>query len=102
MVSLIDDCHLRDRVHPHALDRLRNWNRRRQTEIFFLEMAARDQVADIAVDRTLDEAVVHHPKVIEHLGEVLGAVVADKRNDALGFLLFTAISKRRSEKRANR
>ena len=65
-------------------------------------MAPRDEVADIAVSRSLDEAVVDHPEVVEHLGQVLRAVVADQSDNALGFLLLAAVLQRRRKQRSDR
>ena len=63
-------------------------------------MAARDQVGQVVRGRALDEAVVVHPVIIEHLRQVLVATVADEGDHALLLGLLTAIFQRRREQRA--
>ena len=65
-----------------------------------LAVAARDQVAQVAEALALDEALVEHPVIVVHLGEVLVAAVADQGDDALRRRLLAAVAQRGGDQRA--
>ena len=60
---------------------------------------AGNEVAQIAKDWPLQQPLLRHPAVVEHLGEVLVAGIADEGNDALRLRLLAAIPQRRREQR---
>ena len=62
---------------------------------------SRDQVAQVAVC-VAQQALLEHPLVVEHLGQVLRAAVADERDHALGLGLLATEAKRRGEQCARR
>ncbi len=55
-------------------------------------VGAHDQIAQIAVSRTLEEAVVEHPVVVVHLREVLVAGVAHEGEHPLRLGLLAAVT----------
>ena len=67
-----------------------------------LAVAARYQVAQVAAPLALDEALVVHPVVVEHLREIFVAAVADEGDDALGLRLGPAVFERAGDQRAGR
>ena len=110
-VALVDDAfhavafaehhHLADVVEAHALDGLLQRDGGGERVVLAVEVAARHQVAQVAGLRAVDEAVVHHPEVVEHLAQVLGARVADEGDDVLRFLLLAAVAERGAEQGAH-
>ena len=64
-------------------------------------MAARNHVAQVAGLGAINEPVVGHPEVIEHLAQVLGARVADESDHILRLFLLAAVTQRRAEQGAN-
>ena len=65
-------------------------------------MAAADQIAQVAGRRPFDEALVLHPIVVEHLGEILIAAVWREHDDALRRRLLARIFQRGGEHRSGR
>ena len=100
-IVFVEHCHLRDGVHSHALNRLCNRHARREAEVFAFKMAARDEIANVTVSWSRNKSVVDHPEVVEHLREVLGAVVADERHHYLRRRLLAAVLQCCSEQRAD-
>ena len=68
------------------------WEFRSEAVVLFFEVAPADQIAEVVMAFALDESLVDHPVVVEHLGEVLGAVVADQGDDPLWLGLFAAVA----------
>ena len=63
-------------------------------------VTVQDQVAQVALRRAADEALLGHPEVVEHLGEIFVAAVADERDHPLRAGLLAAITQRRRQQRA--
>ncbi len=110
-VALVDDAgdsslvvlddHLADAVHAHALDDVADRVGLAEGVVLVEVVAAGDEVTEVVGLLALDEAVVDHPEVVEHLGEVLGSGVADEGDDVHRPLLLggdlAAIGERRRE-----
>ena len=52
----------------------------------------RDEVAQIAMRRTMNETLLRHPEIVEHLGKIFVPGIDHEADDALRFRLFTAIT----------
>ena len=61
----------------------------------------RDQIAQIAVRRPMNESLLGHPKIVIHFGEILVAGIGNECDDPFWFCLLPAITQRAGEKCAS-
>src|SRR5438067_433832 len=62
----------------------------------------RNQIAEIAVQWTMNKSLLSHPKIVVHFREIFVAGIRYKCDDALGFGLLPAIAQRAGEQRPSR
>src|SRR5205814_5191916 len=98
----VQDRQLRDVAGAHALKGGEQGIVRPDRNHFALFGPMRDKIAQIALGWPLDEALLRHPEIVEHLREILVAGVANEGDNALLFRLLPAIAESASEQRAGR
>jgi len=65
-------------------------------------MAMANQIVQVAVRRSMDESLLGHPEIVEHLREIFITAVGDKGDHALATRLIAAITQRRRQHGAGR
>ena len=65
-------------------------------------VAVDDEIAHRSRARALDPALLRQERIVEHLGEIFRAGIADQAHHALGLALKLAVTQRRREQRARR
>ena len=101
LLVCVEHHHLADVVHPHPLDREVQRKVRGEAVVLLLEVPPADEVAEVVVPITLDEPLVGHPVVVEHLRKVLRPVVADEGDDPLRLGLGAAVAEGRLQQGAD-
>src|SRR4030095_3320907 len=94
---LIDHGKLRDIRVTHPFERGQQRVRRSNRNYFAGFVTMRDQIAQIAMRRTMNEPLLRHPEIVEHLGKIFVPGIDHEHDDALRFLLFTAITQSPSD-----
>ena len=98
--AVVEHRQLRHVGQPHALEGGEQRVVRADADHAAILGAPRDQVAQVAVAALLEQALVDHPGVVVHLGEVLVPESQTKRDHAFGLGLLAAIAQRRGQQRA--
>src|SRR5262245_602275 len=99
---LIDYRNLRDIRVAHALECRKQCGRRPNAEPFAGFLTLREQIAQIAMRRTMNETLLRHPEVVVHLRKIFVAGIDYKTSHSLRFRLFTAVPQSSSNERAGR
>jgi hypothetical protein len=90
----VEHRHLGDVVELHAAVGGQERVPGRNGDRGVLLVAPGDQVPQVAPARPFDQALIDHPEVVVHLGEVFVAAVADEANHPLGRGLLPAVAER--------
>src|SRR5262245_36788438 len=99
---LIDYRNLRDIRVAHALECRKQCVRWPNGDHFAGLVTMGDQIAQIAMRRTMNETLLRHPEVVVHLRKIFVAGIDYKTNHSLRFRLFTAVAQSSSNERAGR
>ena len=92
LAGFVDDRHLRNIGGAHPLQRGEQSVVRTDGDDFARFVAMGDEIAQVALGGTPDEALLGHPEIVVHLREVFVPVVGHEGDDALLFGLCAAIT----------
>ena len=98
----IDDRKLRNIRAAHPLERGEQRIVRADRDHFACFVSMRNQIAQIAVRRPVNESLFGHPEVVVHFGEILIAGVGNESDHTFRLCLLPAISQRTGDQRAGR